>query len=170
MGVYGLHVCYTQQYLLNKATKGVQKANILMYISKHMQIYTYIYGNIYTYIYIHTHKCIHKHKETMKQNNKMSHCINYFTNICLTQNNITADYNIFSIKYCLSNFENSYSLIFGSISRLRIIFQIRTPWKRRADLPNSVLTQDDQSIQVRFNISHMCETWEYNIHFIGIVN
>ena len=104
---------------------------------KYIHIYIWKHVHIYTY----THKCIHKHKDTMKQNNKMSHCIQYFTNICLTQNSITADYNIFSIKYCLSNFENSYSLIFLSIPRLRILFQIRTPWKRRADLPNSVLTQ-----------------------------
>ena len=72
MGVYGLHVCYTQQYLLNKATKGVQKANI------HICKYTHIYME--TYIY--THKCIHKHKDTIKQNNKM---LNTKQHYCILQ-------------------------------------------------------------------------------------
>ena len=58
-------------------------------------------------------------------------------------NKFTADYNIFDVMYCFCNFVNSNSLIFGSIPKLKILFQVRNSWKRKAHLPKSVLTIND---------------------------
>ena len=50
------------------------------------------------------------------------------------------DYSISCSRKFFNDFENSYSVITGSIPRFKILFQMTTPWKRKADLPNSVFT------------------------------
>ena len=87
-GVYGLHVCYSQQYSLNIATEGCRGG--YCYPAMHMHVFVYIYKFIQMHIYTYRKR----EKYTF---DKMNHCIYYFTNICFTQINITIDYTTYSI-------------------------------------------------------------------------